>query len=175
MSTSPIQATTVIQDLAKAITRRYDADGDGRLSSDEFSGFLSSFLGSMNSNPLASAAGAGLPTGTAAAAVTPAADRARVGTMAGFDSTKLADTSHTTPKYRIGRILQYYPNTPAGLKSALPELQQLVPGLSIIGSKGDKLDFGAYISPEGIKVGVVDVIQSAGSGGTAWQWAPDAS
>jgi hypothetical protein len=27
--------------------------------------------------------------------------------------------------------------------------------------------------PEGIKVGVIDVIQSAGTGGTAWQWAPD--
>jgi hypothetical protein len=46
-----------------------------------------------------------------------------------------------------------------------------VPGLTITGSKGDKLDFGSYVSPEGIKVGVIDVIQSAGSGGTAWQWA----
>ncbi len=38
---------------------------------------------------------------------------------------------------------------------------------------GDKLDFGSYVSPEGIKVGVIDVIQSAGTGGTAWQWAPE--
>jgi hypothetical protein len=171
MSSSPIQATTVIQDLAKAITSRYDADGDGRLSSDEFSGFLSSFLGSLQNNPLTSAASNTLSTtnGTTSAA---AADRPKVGTMAGFDAAKLANTSHTSPKYQIGRVLQYYPNTPAGLKAALPELQQLIPGLTIAGSKGDQLDFGNYVSPEGIKVGVIDVIQSAGSGGTAWQWAP---
>ena len=74
---------------------------------------------------------------------------------------------------RSGGFCRYYPNTPTGLKSALPELQQLVPGLAITGSKGDKLDFGSYVSPEGIKVGVIDVIQSAGAGGTAWQWAPE--
>ena len=68
MSTSPIQATTVVQDLAKAITSRYDADGDGRLSSDEFSGFLSSFLGSINSNPLSALGSSGLPTVSAAGA-----------------------------------------------------------------------------------------------------------
>jgi hypothetical protein len=172
MPTSPIQATTVIQDLAKAITRRYDADGDGRLSSDEFSGFLSSFLGSLQNNPLTAAASSGLSSTNATTATAAAADRPKVGTMAGFDAAKLANTSHTTPKYQIGRVLQYYPNTPAGLKSALPELQQLVPGLTITGSKGDKLDFGSYVSPEGIKVGVIDVLQSAGTGGTAWQWAP---
>jgi hypothetical protein len=173
MSTSPIQATTVIQDLAKAITSRYDADGDGRLSSDEFSGFLSSFLGSMKTNPLTAPASSGLPSATATSGTTPTADRAKVGTMAGFDFAKLANTSHTTPKYQIGRVLQYYPNTPAGLKDALPELQQLVPGITITGSKGDLLNFGQYVSPEGVKVGVVDVIQSAGTGGVAWQWAPE--
>jgi hypothetical protein len=96
MSTSPISATSVIQDLAKTITSRYDADGDGRLSSDEFSGFLSSFLGSLQNNPLTSAANSGLSSATASAA---AADRSKVGTMAGFDAKKLGDTSHTTPKY----------------------------------------------------------------------------
>ena len=172
MSTSPIQATTVIQDLAKAITSRYDADGDGRLSSDEFSGFLSSFLGSLQSNPLTAATNSGMSSTNAAASTATTTDRPKVGTMAGFDAAKLANSSHTTPKYQIGRVLQYYPNTPAGLKAALPELQQLIPGLTITGSKGDQLDFGNYVSPEGIKVGVIDVIQSAGSGGTAWQWAP---
>ena len=171
MSISSIQATTAIQDLSKAITSRYDADGDGRLSSDEFTGFLSSFLGGLNISPLAAAAKAGLPSATAALA--PVAERSRLGTMAGFDAGKLADMAHTTPKYQIGRILQYYPHTPDGLKSALPELQQLVPGVAITGTKGDKLDFGGYVSPEGITLGVNDVIQAAGLGGTAWQWAPD--
>ena len=171
MATSPIQATTVIQDLAKTITSRYDADGDGRLSSDEFSGFLSSFLGSLQNNPLTSSSSALSSTNASTSAA--AVDRPKVGNMAGFDAAKLANTSHTSPKYQIGRILQDYANTPTGLKNALPELQQLVPGLAITGSKGDKLDFGSYVSPEGIKVGVIDVIQSAGAGGTAWQWAPE--
>ncbi len=171
MSTSPIQSTTVLQDLAKAITSRFDADGNGQLSSDEFSGFLTSFLGSLKSNPLQASGSAGLPgsTGTTPAAD---ADRPNVGVMAGFDARKLADLSHTSTKYQIGRVLQHYPNSPAGLKSALPELQQLVPGLSIAGSKGDLLDFGNYVSPDGTRIGVIDVIQSAGTGGVAWQWAP---
>jgi hypothetical protein len=171
MSTSPIQSTTVLQDLAKAVTSRFDADGNGQLSSDEFSGFLTSFLGSLKSNPLQAAGAAGL---TGSTGTTPAADadRPNVGVMAGFDAGKLADLSHTSTKYQIGRVLQHYPNTPAGLKSALPELQQLVPGLSIAGNKGDLLDFGNYVSPDGTRIGVIDVIQSAGTGGVAWQWAP---
>ena len=67
----------------------------------------------------------------------------------------------------------HYPHTPAGLKNALPELQQLVPGVSIAGSKGDKLDFKGYTFADGTSLNVIDVIQSAGSGGTAWQWAPE--
>jgi hypothetical protein len=171
MSTSPIQSTTVLQDLAKAITGRFDADGNGQLSSEEFSGFLTSFLGSLKSNPLQAAGSAGLP-GAAASAPAADADRPNVGVMAGFDQGKLADLSHTSTKYQIGRVLQHYPNSPAGLKAALPELQQLVPGVSITGSKGDLLDFGNYVSPDGFRIGVVDVIQSAGTGGVAWQWAP---
>jgi len=172
MSTSPIQASTVIQDLAKAITSRYDTDANGSLSADEFSGFLSSFLGSMKNNPLTAAASA---TSTATSPVVSATttERAKVGTMAGFDATKLADLSRTSPKYQVGRILQHYPNTPAGLKDALPELKELVPGISIAGSKGDRLDFGGFTFADGTKLGVIDVIQSAGTGGTAWQWAPE--
>ncbi|MEO7272084.1 MAG: hypothetical protein ABI211_08775 [Vicinamibacterales bacterium] len=172
MSTSPIQATTVIQDLAKAITSKYDADANGSLSADEFSGFLSSFLGSMKNNPLTAAATspAASTSPLATAAVT---ERAKVGTMAGFDAAKLASLSHTSPKYQVGRILQQFPNTAAGLKDALPELQKLVPGVSIAGSKGDKLDFGGYTFADGVTLNVIDVIQSAGTGGTAWQWAPE--
>jgi hypothetical protein len=172
MSTSPIQATTVIQDLAKAITSKYDTDANGSLSADEFSGFLSSFLGSMSNNPLATAARSSSPS-TSSIAATAVAERAKVGTMAGFDATKLADASRTSPKYQVGRILQYYPHTPAGLKNALPELQELVPGVSIAGNKGDKLDFKGYTFADGTSLNVIDVIQSAGSGGTAWQWAPE--
>jgi hypothetical protein len=58
-----------------------------------------------------------------------------------------------------------YPNTPPGPRAPLPELQQLLPGMAIIVSKGDKLD----VSPEGIKICAWTSIQSAGTGGIAWQ------
>ena len=48
-----------------------------------------------------------------------------------------------------------------------------MPGVSIAGSKGDKLDFKGYTFADGTSLNVIDVIQSAGSGGTAWQWAPE--
>jgi hypothetical protein len=166
MATNSITSATALQDLAKTITTRFDTDGDGRLSTDEFSGFLSSFLGSLNSNPLTAAASSSTSSSTSSAT------RDKVGTMAGFDATKLANLSHTSTKYQIGRVLQYYPNTPAGLKDALPELQQLVPGVKITGSNGDKLDFGEYVDPKGFRIGVIDVIQAAGAGGVAWQWNP---
>jgi hypothetical protein len=161
MSTNSIASTTGLQELAHTITTRFDKNNDGALSADEFAGFLSQFSTLLTAN--ASAASAG-PAATV--------DRPVVGTMAGFDAAKLADLSHTTTKYQIGRVLQHYPNTPAGLQAALPEIQQLVPSAKIAGSKGDLLDFGDYLDPGGKRIGVVDVIQSAGLGGMAWQWAP---
>jgi hypothetical protein len=173
MSTSAIQSANALQDLAKTITARFDVDGDGRLSTDEFGGFLSTFLGSLQTNPLQAAASASATvTPGASAAATEAATRPVVGLLAGFDAGKIADAAHTTTKYQVARVLQHYPNTPAGLREALPELQQLFPGVTISGSKGDKLDFGSYKAPDGTRIGTVDVIQSAGMGGSAWQWMP---
>ena len=94
-------------------------------------------------------------------------------TLSGVNLNQLmANASHDSTKYRIGRILQYYPNTPAGLRDALPEIQQIIPGVKIAGGNGDKLDFGSYVDPKGYKIGIIDVLQAAGAGGTAWQWAP---
>lgn len=172
MSTSAIQSANALQDLAKTITARFDVDGDGRLSTDEFGGFLSTFLGSLQTNPLQAAAASATATPGATAAATESATRPVVGLLAGFDAGKIADAAHTTTKYQVARVLQHYPNSPAGLREALPELQQLFPGITIAGSKGDKLDFGSYTAPDGMRIGVIDVIQSAGMGGTAWQWMP---
>jgi hypothetical protein len=171
MATIPVQGTNPIQDLATRITKKLDVDGDGNLSSIEFSSFLTQFLGALQSQPQTGTTPSALTkalTATAGAA----ADRKAIGTMAGFDSAKLLNESHDSSKYRIGRILQYYPNTPAGLRDALPEIQQLIPGVKIAGSNGDKLDFGSYVDSRGFTLGVIDVLQSAGAGGTAWQWAP---
>ena len=164
MSTSSITGTSV-RDLAATITRQLDADKDGKLSVTEFEGFLTDFLGALNKPE-------GAVNGTAAQPAAAEAPRAAIGRMAGFDSGKLANTAHDSTKYQIGRVLQFYPNTPAGLRDALPEIQQIAPGAKIAGSKGDKLDFGGYVDGRGERIGVIDIIQAAGLGGTAWQWIP---
>jgi hypothetical protein len=148
--------SSAIRDLAGRITRHLDADRDGKLSTTEFSQFLSTFFG-MGGPQLQS-----MPT-----------NRQPVGTMEGFDANKMTDASVTTTKYKIGRVLQMYPNTPDGLRQALPELQQVVPGVTIAGRLGDLLDFGDYVDPFGIRIGVIDVIRAATPvGGEAWQWLP---
>jgi hypothetical protein len=171
VSTSSITGTAV-RDLAATITKQLDADKDGKLSSTEFEGFLSQFLNTLGQNATATAAATASAQSPAAATTATAAARPAIGIMAGFDAAKLANTSHDTFKYQIGRILQGYANTPAGLREALPEIQQLVPGAKIVGSKGDSLDFGSFVDSRGTRIGVVDVIQAAGEGGKAWTWQP---
>src|SRR3954470_3438329 len=102
MSTSSIQspAGNPIQELAARITKKLDVDGDGNLSTVEFSNFLTQFLGALT-QPLGTGSST---TETSSSTSGPAADRKAVGTMAGFDSGKLANTSHDSSKYTIGRI-----------------------------------------------------------------------
>ena len=142
----------------------------------------SSWLSQMAARVLSEAAGltptAGNPataattTGTTATTADTTTARTRVGVMASFSDEKLADPTHTSFKYQIGRILQYYPNTPEGLKAALPEIQKLVPEAKIVGTNGDKLDFGSYVDRKSGKIGVVDVLHAAGRGGESWGWRP---
>jgi hypothetical protein len=97
------------------------------------------------------------------------------GKLEGYDHNKLNDPSHNTPKYVVGRILQNYPNTPEGLRAALPEIQRHFPEARIVsGGKGDVLDFGSHTDPEGRPLGRIDVIRAAGgpNNGEGWQWLP---
>lgn len=167
MSTSSITGTAV-RDLAVTITRQLDADKDGKLSATEFEDFLTQFLGALQNK-------SGSPTPSTTLfnlGPTAAAERPRVGTLSGYSATKLANTAHDTTKYEIGRILQFYPNSPAGLRDALPEIQRIAPNAKIVGSKGDKVDFGDYVDPHGVRIGVIDLVRAAGLGGTAWHWLP---
>lgn len=166
MSVSSTSSTSV-SDLASVLLRRFDANADGKLSGEEFGSLLGQLLGRISDGSASS-------TTTNAAATTTTTTRARVGTMAGFDEAKLSNPDHGTFKYQIGRILQYYPNNAEGLRQALPEIQRIVPGATITGSNGDKLDFGNYLDPKSGRIGVVDVIVAAGgpAGGTAWAWQP---
>jgi len=167
MSTNSVSSLSPLNDLAATITRKFDKDQDGRLSVDEFAGVLSQLLGGATGGTLTNRASSlGLASEGASATRTP------LGNMGGFDLGKLANLDHRTTKYEMGRIFQFYPNTPAGLRDALPEIQQLVPGVRIVGTNGDKLDFGDYVDPEGNRIGIVDVLQAAAEGGKSWHWIP---
>jgi hypothetical protein len=169
MSLRPISSDSGIQDLAKTIAERFDADRNGQLSMTEFADVMKALLAGPAKQTFPSAS---INTPVVKPA-TVAADRAKVGTMAGFDPLKLANLDHTTIKYQVGRVLQYFPNTPQGLRDALAEIQAIVPGATITGTNGDKLDFGSYSDPKsGERIGVIDVLQAAGAGGRAWQWSP---
>jgi hypothetical protein len=179
MSINSLSSTSTLNDLAAMIHRKLDKDQDGKLSADEFAGFLSSLLdgkktagvagnGALTSDTFAATLNASASVASPAATAT----RTVMGTMGGFDPTKMADTEHKTFKYEIGRILQFFPNTPAGLKDALPEIQKLVPGAKIIGTNGDKIDFGEFEDNRKFRIGVIDVLQAAGAGGKSWQWLP---
>ena len=169
MSVSSTSATSM-SDLASVLLRRFDTDRDGKLSGSEFGSLLTNMLGGASSHGTSGvAAGGAAATDTASAAT-----RTRVGQFSGFDMTKLNDPAWSSFKYRIGRVLQFYPNTAEGLRQALPEIQEIVPGATITGTNGDKLDFGDYVDTKSGRIGVVDVVIGAGgpSGGTAWAWQP---
>jgi hypothetical protein len=165
-----IQADDALQEVASALTRNFDTNADGIISTGEFLTFLTRLTAAMNLSTGSTTSA--LTTSQTGASTTSQETREKVGTMAGFDQGKLADLGHTSIKYQVGRILQCYPNTPAGLRAALPEIREIAPNATISGSSGDKIDFGDYVDPKGNKIGVIDVILSASSGGKAWQWEP---
>ena len=173
MSINALASATSVQDLAKILTKRFDLDGNGELSGAEFAEVMKNLLadGQTDRPTSGAAGGSGAPGATSLPSAATAA-RETVGALAGFDPAKLANADHSTFKYKIGRILQHYPNTPQGLRDALPEIQQIVPGATITGTHGDKLDFGTYSDAKAGRIGVVDVLQAASVGGRAWQWAP---
>jgi len=87
--------------------------------------------------------------------------------LSGWDCCKWDDPKHLTPKYVVGRTIAAFPHTPEGLKQALPFINAVYPGTVILPGKGDKVRIPC--------VGVVDLIVSAGTGGTAWWWGADAA
>jgi hypothetical protein len=173
---STINNVNPMRELAGAIVQNFDGNRDGSLSADEFTSFLSQLLGGTSAQqaPTAPRMPAGFSSILFPAAAVPSAApvRTRVGTMLGFDERKLGDASHTTFKYQIGRILQFFPSTKEGLQAALPEIQKLVPGAKIVGTNGDKLDFGDYTDAKSGKIGTVDVLVGAAQGGSGWAWQP---
>ncbi len=62
------------------------------------------------------------------------------------------------------QFAQRFPHTPAGLQRLVNEANSMGANWRIVGSHGDKIDFGGGV--------IVDVIRNASGGGDAWVWSP---
>ena len=102
MATSSIQSANSVQSLAETLTKRFDTDGDGRLTTQEFTSVLTKALSSSST--------ASVPKTT------------------GQTTSMSADG---TPRTQINQILSGYPDTAAGLASALPHLLATIFGIRL--------------------------------------------
>jgi hypothetical protein len=171
MSTLPIDSATPIAQLARSLFDVFDTNRDGKLGSDEFASLIAKLTGGT-------AAATTATTSTVSAnSTTPvwsaASERTPRNRMDGFDSGKLANDSHRTPKYIFARAAQYADlssvtdkaSAETMLRGMLPELQAA--GLQVTDVRGDKIK----VVHEG-KEGWVDVICGANGGSPSFQWLP---
>ncbi len=168
MAISSVSSTNPLDQLAKSLVDRFDANGDGQLTTQEFTSFLTNFLNSVAPGATVNAASANATATQPLHSLSGSAPK-----MSGFSATKLADTSHDTLKYRFGRVAQQYSldsvtdkaSAAALLNSMKSDLEAA--GVQVLEIKKDKIK---TIGNSGNEVWV-DVIKAAGSGrGTAWQW-----
>jgi hypothetical protein len=80
--------------------------------------------------------------------------------MPGWDQSKWTDTAHQSPKYVVGHILSQFAPRTSNMQAVVQAIAQAYPGTRLIGD--DKISIPG--------VGETDILQSAGSGGKAWQW-----
>jgi hypothetical protein len=168
MAISSVSSTNPLDQLAKSLVDRFDANGDGQLTTQEFTSFLTNFINSVAPGATVNAAAV---NATATQPLRSLGGSAPA--MSGFSATKLADTSHDTLKYRFGRVAQRYSldsvtdkaSAEALLTSMKSDLEAA--GVQVLEIKKDKFK---TIGNSGNEVWV-DVIKAAGSGrGAAWQW-----
>jgi hypothetical protein len=165
MSTNSVQSTTSLSDLATALVSRFDANKDGTLTTDEFTQFLSQMLGSAGNavsafTKTASSTSTGLKGGSTAPMLT------------GFDAGKLADTTHTSMKYKFGRVAQTYSLQSVTDKTSAETLlgsmtsDLSAAGLDVLEVKGDSIK----VKDDAGQEAWIDVIRGSKSGSPAWQW-----
>ncbi|MGE0487706.1 MAG: hypothetical protein AB7S38_00680 [Vulcanimicrobiota bacterium] len=92
--------------------------------------------------------------------------------LEGYDSNKLNNPDHKTPKYIFGRVAQHYKlDSVQGdkakaeqlLTAMLPELRAA--GLEVVGVEGDRIQVKTEVGYEW-----VDVVRGAGSDNPGWWW-----
>jgi hypothetical protein len=144
-----------VSNLASDLFTQLDSNSDGRLSSTEFQSFLETLLQQVDNRR---ALGAGATVG-------PRESRS-YGAMPGFNTAKLNNPLHVTPKYVFARATQdlNLGSTRAARSAGLEQIVEYVrargyPQATV--TNDDEIDFG-----DGF--GSIDVLTAAGE----WWWGP---
>lgn len=161
---STIGSSNALTDLAQQLVQRFDTNGDGSLTTQEFTSFLTSFVGSLG----------GSTSSTSGASSAATSDFRRTGgsPMEGFDFRKMGDPSVTTVKYKFARVAQNWNlNSVTDMSSADSLLNAMRSdlesnGVTVLQVSKDKLQ----ILDDNGNPGWVDVIRGAGGPDPAWQW-----
>jgi len=173
MSTSSVQATTALQNLATAILGRFDKNSDGQLGGTEFADFLSTLVGTTSSSTVTAALSATTTTPLIASTSTTAGayDGTPRSAMEGFDFAKVRNLSHDTVKYKFARVawsqdlssITDKASAETLLRSMLTDFSAA--GLNVLEVKGDSIKV-----KDGATEFWVDVVRGANSGSPAFQW-----
>jgi hypothetical protein len=165
MAISSVSSTNPLDQLARSLVDRFDANKDGQLTSDEFSSFLSNFL---NSTATTQGDAQGIARGPVSFAKVTTKQP-----LSGFSESKLADLSHNTLKYRFGRVAQTYSLASVTDKASAEAVLNSMNGdlaaanVEVLAVKGDKLQ----LKDDSGKAIWIDVVRGAAAGGGAgWQW-----
>ena len=169
MNVNPTGSTSISTTGAQ-LFKAFDTNGDNQLSSNEFLTLLNRLAS------LVSASGAGKLDGPLATQSSPAATQVQPRAssaptvyqpMMGFDTRKLNDLTHNTPKYVFARATQDLglpDGNRAAMSATLPQVVEYVKSHGFPSARqmdDDEIDFG-----DGF--GSVDVITFSGS----WWWGP---
>ena len=128
-STTNIGGGNVVQSIAQKVLTTFDADGDSRLSSDEFQNFLQKLVATLSGTtlPTTNAATSSATTAPSASARAAAAAGGQY-EFRGFDASR-AQSAAGSLKYDAYNVLQRYdPADPATMKKAFDELSVIHPG-----------------------------------------------
>ena len=167
MSINSVQSTNPLDQIARQLVDRFDANKDGQLTTEEFTSFLSNFL-------TTAATPKGTANGVAAGAGT---NGLKLGTvkpnMNAFDSRKIADPGHLTVKYKFAKVAQQYSLESVTDKTKAEELLNQMKAnltaiwLNVLAISKDKIQ----IKDDAGRELWYDVIQAAGSGrARGWQF-----
>ncbi|MEW6321018.1 MAG: EF-hand domain-containing protein [Acidobacteriota bacterium] len=162
---TPIESTNPLQQLARQLVQRFDTNGDGVLTTQEFTTFLTTFMGTLNTTTTPQFPGTPAPNEI------PRGNGGR-GVLEGFDTRKLGDPSVTTVKYRFGRVAQNWDlSSVVDMASAESLLNRMkaelqASGVTVLDVSKDKIK----VLDDSGEPAWVDVIRGAGASGAAWQW-----